>query len=131
MREITKIVVHHTGTPQKTTVESIRRYHTAILGWRDIGYHYLIQRGGCLRMGRPEEMIGAHVRGMNSYSIGVAVIGNFEEVKPSCAALKQLDLLLQDLSYRHPRATIRTHGELAKTLCPGRYLQEWIEEWRI
>lgn len=131
MREITEIVVHHTATPQSTSVESIRRHHTAVRGWRDIGYHYLIQPDGFLRMGRPEEMIGAHIKGMNRNSIGIAVIGDFREVEPEQAANEQLSILLEDLMYRYPHAKLFTHGEIATTECPGEKLQELVQAWRI
>lgn len=36
------IIVHHTGAEEKDTAQ-VRRYHLS-LGWRDIGYHYVIER---------------------------------------------------------------------------------------
>jgi hypothetical protein len=76
MREINRIIIHHTATAQETTVSSIRNYHMHNRGWRDIGYHYLIDGGGFVRLGRPERLSGAHCKGNNRDSIGVAVIGD-------------------------------------------------------
>jgi len=136
MREIKRIVVHHTGR-EKGTAESIRSYHVDVLGWRDIGYHYIIEKDGKLRLGRPDEMIGAHVKGKNRDSIGVAVMGNYEDYEfvfmgyfmasPQARALYSI---LKDLAHRYPDAEVVTHGELAETLCPGQNVQAWIDKWR-
>lgn len=130
MREINRIVIHHTATSSSATVESIRRYHTAVRGWRDIGYHYLIDGDGQIRLGRPEWIQGAHVRGHNRDSIGVAVIGNFEQVSFELAQEDSLEVLLLDLLYRYPKAKVLCHSDLANTLCPGVSLSEWVIAWR-
>ena len=131
MRKIDCIIVHHTATPSTATIESIRNYHVNVRGWRDIGYHYLIQRDGVIRLGRPEEIIGAHCSGHNAVSIGVAVIGNFEEAISNgevAAQMRALECLLGDLVFRYPGACVVPHRKLAATLCPGRYLVGWLDE---
>lgn len=131
MREIKRIILHHTATPKTTTVESIRRHHTAVRGWSDVGYHYLIDGVGTIRLGRPEWRQGAHVRGHNGDSIGVVVIGNFHR-DPYELGIQEagLDSLLQDLLYRYPHAKVLGHCELANTFCPGGSLWTWLESWR-
>lgn len=74
MRTINEIILHCTDTPSDTTVDSIRAYHKSF-GWSDIGYHYLIASNGNCYYGRPVEKVGAHCKGHNKYSIGVAYIG--------------------------------------------------------
>jgi N-acetyl-anhydromuramyl-L-alanine amidase AmpD len=102
----------------------------SVRGWSDIGYHYLVQRDGVIRLGRPEWRIGAHVRGHNKESIGIAVIGNFEEtaigmeVEQQIHALRQL---LLDLLLRYPPSVVKGHRQYAATLCPGGHLSEWLE----
>ncbi len=132
MRAINRIVVHHTATPRTTTVESIRRHHTVVNGWSDVGYHYLIDGSGTIRFGRPEWRQGAHVRGHNGDSIGVAVIGNFHR-DPECLGIQEagLDSLLQDLLYRYPNAKVLGHCDLANTFCPGSSLRMWLNDWRF
>jgi len=136
MREINRIVVHHTATPTNTSVDSIRDYHMNNLGWRDIGYHYIIEVNGHLRLGRPDWMIGAHVKGKNSDSIGVAVIGNYQDInflwqgRWSTRQARTLHVVLTDLRQRYPDVDIVTHRELANTLCPGKNVQAWIDKWR-
>ena len=56
-------------------VAEIRRWHVQGNGWRDIGYHHVIGRGGEHATGRPETAIGAHVIGHNAGTIGICLIG--------------------------------------------------------
>lgn len=74
MRYIDEIILHCTDTPYETTVESIRKYHIS-QGWKDIGYHYLIDYKGVLHNGRRVSFPGAHCKGHNAHSIGIAYIG--------------------------------------------------------
>ena len=56
MRPISEIIVHCSATRPEwcastTTaakVAEIRRWHVSDRGWRDIGYHYVIDRNGVL-----------------------------------------------------------------------------------
>ena len=75
MRTITEIIIHCTATRPNAicTVESIRKYHRS-LGWRDIGYHYVIYPDGSVHAGRPVEQPGAHTEGHNAHSIGIAYV---------------------------------------------------------
>ena len=45
-------------------------------GWDGIGYHKVIKRSGKVENGHPEYWIGAHVKGKNSISLGVCLIGD-------------------------------------------------------
>jgi len=128
MREIKRIIVHHTATPQTTTVESIRGYHMNSLGWRDIGYHYLIAQD-MIRLGRPVHIQGAHCSGNNEDSIGVAVIGDYRYGKDDFDS-GTLAILLEDLCRQYPGVRIFGHKELANTLCPGEQIMDWLKAWR-
>ena len=66
MRKINKIIVHCTATQESKDVslDEVRRWHLN-RGWRDIGYHFLIQRDGTVEEGRPIEQSGAHTKGHN------------------------------------------------------------------
>ncbi|BCV21898.1 N-acetylmuramoyl-L-alanine amidase [Moorella sp. Hama-1] len=67
------IIIHHTGAEEKDA-EQVRRYHLS-LGWRDVGYNYIIERDGRVVAGRSLAIPGAHCRdaGMNFKSAGMAV----------------------------------------------------------
>ena len=102
MAKIEYLVVHHTATPLSTTVEELRRMHVDERGWKDIGYHWVVRvnsRGIALtEEGRPQDgddhlepwEYGAHVRGSNSMSLGIAVVGNFSEYPMAPIIQKEL-----------------------------------------
>ncbi|MGR8008757.1 FG-GAP-like repeat-containing protein [Streptomyces hypolithicus] len=60
-------------------------------GWKDIGYNFLVDKCGRIFEGREGgadlPVLGAHTYGFNSYSTGVALLGNFETAKPTQPAL--------------------------------------------
>ncbi|MFG2120445.1 peptidoglycan recognition protein [Streptomyces sp. NPDC048710] len=90
--------VHHTASGNNYTcsqapsvVRSIYRYHVKSMGWRDIGYNFLVDKCGSIYEGRAggvaKAVMGAHTLGFNSNSMGIAVIGTYSSTKPSAAAV--------------------------------------------
>ena len=80
MRDITDIVIHCSATaPSKDIgVKEIDAMHKA-RGWSGIGYHAVIRRNGQIETGRPLEKVGAHVKGHNTNSIGICMVGGVME----------------------------------------------------
>jgi len=123
----THIIVHHTGAEEKDAAQ-VRRYHLS-LGWRDIGYHYVIERDGRVVPGRSLDLPGAHCKaaGMNFKGIGVAVLGNLNNHPPLPPQVVSLESLVLDLRERFgiPAANVLGHREVpgAATDCPGRFLE--------
>ncbi len=139
--------VHHTaGTNSYSKAEAddivrgIYEYHTKANGWSDIGYNFLIDRYGRIYEGRAggikEPIIGAHAAGFNTYSSGVALMGNFTSTSPTKAARRALKKLLAwKLDVHHVRPTGRArmtsggetvrlhrisgHRDVNATACPG------------
>ena len=105
-------------------VDDIRRWHVDGRGWRDIGYHFVVERvnGEFFAIaGRPLYMAGAHTRGRNTTHIGVALVGDFSEAalpqgQAACAArliaglCSVTGLTADDVSF---------HRDHASTQCPG------------
>ncbi len=77
MRKINKIIIHCTATPEgrDVTTKDLRRWHVEERGWSDIGYHFFIDLRGNVHECRPIERTGAHTKGHNWDSIGVAYAG--------------------------------------------------------
>ncbi len=96
MREINKLIVHCSATPndREVSVDEIRSWHKE-RGWSDIGYHYVISRQGQILCGRPVGVIGAHCQGHNNDSIGVCLIGDDEFNDVQIKALKNLYAMLK------------------------------------
>ena len=79
MRNIKQIVIHCSATypHQDYGVDEIREMHLK-RGFNDVGYHYIIKKDGTIEKGRDVQIMGAHVRGYNSNSIGVCYIGGYK-----------------------------------------------------
>jgi len=133
MGRVTRITVHHDGMPPVTLrsehdvtrrIESIRRSHLG-QGWADIGYHYIIDPMGNVWQGRPRSLQGAHVKYNNENNLGVLVLGNFMEQRPTPQALAALDgFVASNMRFFNvPLDRVHTHRELRPTACPGTYLQ--------
>jgi hypothetical protein len=166
-----KLVVHHTVTPNDdpdpaSTVRAIYAYHTRQNGWNDIGYNFLVDAAGRIYEGRyarpygPGEtptgedtegrgVVGAHARGFNPGSVGVALLGEFSGgAQPTGAAV---DALVGLLSWKADRHGINPHGsdpytrsdgsqvafpnlaghrDVGQTACPGDRLYERLPEIR-
>lgn len=143
MRKITKIIVHCSATREGKdySVETIRRWHLK-RGWRDIGYHFVIQNDeeATINEGRPIEQTGAHTKGENYCSIGICYIGGVEatrnekgewEAKDTRteAQKKSLEELLCSLKLQYPLAKIYGHRDFSTKACPSfdaRSEYEWI-----
>lgn len=124
MREITSIILHHTATDAKyaDNINVIRQWHMD-KGWQDVGYHFHIGRK--LAIGRPINNIGAHCRGRNTYSVGIALHG-LEYFKESqfmeLGKLLNMLFALFDLDKRN----VHLHKDvgLTPTLCPSYTLEQ-------
>jgi N-acetylmuramoyl-L-alanine amidase CwlA len=116
------IVIHHTASTAKETVEQIHNFHINNNGWAGIGYHFYIRKDGTIYRGRPEEYIGAHCENYNSVSLGICCEGNFEIEKPTDNQLKSLSELLQHLKQKYGNVQVVGHRDLNATACPGKNL---------
>jgi hypothetical protein len=138
---------HHAAGYSATTrsegiqqLKAIQDLHQDIRGWSDIGYQFVIDRGGRLYQGRPflnnatslEDLpvfaMGAHVGGANTGNIGVSMLGCYhppeggtctQEITPE--ALDTYTTLFAFLSERYGVAPtqIRGHRDFSSTACPG------------
>lgn len=126
MRTITEIIVHSTATPKgmNVTAQDIDRWHRQ-RGFDCIGYHYVILRNGQIERGRSIDQAGAHCKGHNLNTIGVAYVGGLNASKQSAdtrtgAQQIALHVLLRDLVKKYP--TIRKisgHRDYCNTACPS------------
>jgi N-acetylmuramoyl-L-alanine amidase len=134
---INLIVVHCSATKPSMDVgaEEIKQWHTLPKpkgkGWRDIGYHYIIKRDGTIEKGREDNVSGAHVRGHNTGSLGVCLVGGIDNSgKPDSNFTRSqyaaLERLLTDLSeaYGNPRITGHRMLDSGKP-CPSFDIESW------
>ena len=78
-RNITLLVIHCTATRGDVdfTQKDLLRCHKA-RGMQQIGYHFYIRKDGFIWSTRPMEMIGAHAKGYNVNSLGIAYEGGLD-----------------------------------------------------
>jgi len=121
------VVIHHSAFSQKDApkqFERIDQFHRE-KGWDCIGYHFLIEADGEVRAGTPAAEEGAHCKqeNMNRVSLGICLVGNFDEENPTEAQLRALTALLLDLEIE--RGNIFFHREFADyKSCPGKNLEK-------
>lgn len=127
-RPIDTIVIHHSATPRgrHVSVDEIREWHLE-RGFSDIGYHEVILIDGTIAAGRNIDTPGAHVKGRNSTSIGICLIGDGRDGFESeqWAALKSL---VRYYKIMIPYAKIVGHRDLAATICPGFDVKAWHDK---
>jgi len=126
----THIVIHHAQIDSGNS-DYYKFLHKGIFGWDDVGYHYIIGNGiaelsidGYIEEGRNIQFQGAHVKGHNSYTIGICLTGNFDNYSPTENQIKSLTKLVTELmaKYDIPKENIVGHSDfedVSKT-CPGK-----------
>lgn len=140
MRSINEIIVHCSATrpdwlssmSPAAQVEEIRRWHRE-RGWKDIGYHYVVARNGAVLPGRPIEQVGAHVKGHNTGTIGVCLIGGHgsaetDQFLDNFTREQELALrsLISELRRRYPAIEkVSGHNQYAAKACPGFNVPLW------
>ena len=74
-------------------------YHRNTNGWDDIGYNFVVDKYGEIWEGRAggidKAVIGAHARGFNSESIGIANLGTNTSVQATSASLSAMARLIR------------------------------------
>jgi hypothetical protein len=124
------IVVHHSATLVGSAA-SFHRGHQR-RGWEGLGYHFVIGNGSETRDGMVEvgyrwtrQLTGAHVGGDNNIGkIGICLVGNFDNERPSAKQLASLAKLVRYLQTRHgvPSWRVVGHRDVVAagyTHCPG------------
>ncbi|MFJ6725573.1 peptidoglycan recognition protein [Streptomyces sp. NPDC091281] len=97
-KKVKAAFVHHSATGNSYTcaqapsvIRGIYRYHVKSMGWRDLGYNFVVDKCGKIYEGRAggvaKPVLGAHTLGFNTDSMGIAVLGTFTSKKPSAAAV--------------------------------------------
>lgn len=138
MNGVNRITIHHDGTNSSglrgqaavaRRIESIRAYHRSRGNdWVDIGYHYIIDPEGRVWEGRPISIEGAHVKTTNEHNLGIMLLGNFDQHRPTSSQTATLNGFVREQMMRYRVSTNRlyTHQELKSTACPGRNLQSYM-----
>lgn len=96
--KIKAVVVHHTAESNAYTcadgpavVRGIYAYHVQQLGWKDLGYNFLVDKCGKIYEGRKggidRPVLGAHAYGFNTETTGISVLGTYTDAAPPQTAM--------------------------------------------
>lgn len=121
MRAWKQIIVHCSDTPngRNVTKEDIERWHVRDNGWRDIGYHAVVEIDGTVVKGRNESMPGAHCKGHNTTALGICLVGRDK------FTIEQFEGLYEQVrewmvKYHIPITSVRCHYEYSDSkTCPN------------
>jgi len=133
------ITVHHSalsatdGTAQDQAARDVRTVQNGHMGasraYGDVGYHFLIDAGGRVWQGRELRWQGAHAGGSNNEgNIGICLLGDFDKIRPTRAALISLKQLVSELHRVTdvPYGGVRGHKAWKSTNCPGKHLEPHV-----
>ena len=156
--ELKAAVLHHTAGTNAygpgdvpALLRGIQAYHMDANGWDDIAYNFLVDKFGRTWEGRAggvtNAVVGAHARGFNTGTFGVSMLGNYDQVGSTGAALEAVvqvmawKFAVHDVDPRYPTwiqagsgspvyppgtwipaQRIFSHRDVGQTACPGGYL---------
>ena len=117
------VVIHHSanyGADDIDTLLYIQDRHRSERGWADVAYHFFVGKTGTLYEGRALNVRGTHVAGHNTGSVGVCLLGNYEEQTPPLEQLASALLLVDWLAHTLALTHLAGHFEFnSDTVCPG------------
>ena len=148
------VVVHHTAgsnsydkADSKAIVRATQAYHVKGRGWCDIGYNFLVDKYGQIfegRRGGVDRAVRAAHSGnlaVNTYTMGVSMMGNYDVTRPSAALKAAMVKLIGwrlGTNYLPAKGTyklggltlnmIAGHRNVISTECPGRYGYAWLSD---
>jgi N-acetylmuramoyl-L-alanine amidase len=128
------IVIHHTAGPANQTARQIAQYHigpnhVCSDGCPGILYHYVINRFGTIYHVNNLENLVWHAAPMNTRSIGVVLIGNFDRIQPTEAQIDSVKFLVAHLRKRLGSLKAIGHREACNGCksCPGQNMYTVVE----
>ena len=130
MRELNRIILHCTATRagEQINVKQIDKWHRD-RGWSEIGYHYVLYADGTIATGRDIRKKGAHVKGHNHDSVGVAYVGGVDSnLVPQDTMTMQQEMaflhLVNSLRVVFGDMSVHGHNEFSSKACPSFNVQE-------
>jgi len=127
------IVIHHSATSQGSAA-GMDVYHRKQRHMENgLAYHFVIGNGkgmpdGGISVGNrwTRQLHGGHLssNALNEVSIGICLVGHFDQTRPTAKQLRSLQALIASLRKRCrlPASSVKTHQEIntVYTRCPGK-----------
>ena len=132
------IVIHCTATKtsamDSVTAADVDRWQKA-RGWNGIGYHFVIEADGNIAPGRQINERGAHVRGFNDKSLGIALVGGLDDNGKPCSNYRPAQMVslsnhLAHLRGIYPFAEVLGHRDLSPDIDGDGVVErhEWLKD---
>ncbi len=124
------VAIHHSYPILRDsgTMLDIQKLHMDGQKWADIAYHYGIDGKGTIYAGRDIHVRGASVAGHNTGTIGVVVIGDFQQESPAGVQLDALQALINWLKAVYHLTHLAGHYEFnPETVCPGMHMRPYLD----
>ena len=131
MRQINEIIIHCADTKEGKDLKAadIKSWHTSKPpqgnGWKDIGYHYVVDLDGTIEQGRPLDQVGAHTKDHNAKTIGICYVGgrdangNVKDTRTD-AQVAAMRRLVKSLKIVFPTIVkVSGHRDYAAKACPS------------
>ena len=120
MRSIDYIVLHCTATSKSAKVSSIQKYWKERLGWKNPGYHFIVEQDGNIKQLQDLDKPTNGVRGYNSNSIHISYIGGKQVDDRTPEQEIALEAIVKVLHAMFPKAKIQGHRDFpgVKKSCP-------------
>jgi len=136
-----KLILHHTENPpgkaiageisreeQSKIVEMIDKSHKNYRGWKNgLGYHVMVFPDGNEWYADrwAKQLSGAHTKGENSDSVGVALYGNYDIDDITDEQILSVSLIWVALEKHLNRALdLKCHRDFSKKSCPGKNINK-------
>lgn len=137
-----EVVLHHTAFPmakiaggrtlaaESAHMREMQRWHFG-RKFCDLGYHFVVSPSGRVFLGRPIDRMGAHVLNANQGTIGISLMGNFQEEQPTQAALASIAFVRGQLIPGGLKLPLKGHRDYPgheTNECPGRHLYAYTKQ---
>jgi N-acetylmuramoyl-L-alanine amidase len=121
LKDLTTVIIHHSGGPRAQTFEAIQRHHIVSNGWQACGYHVVIDERGEIYRGRQLPKQGAHCPGMNHLALGICLVGDNTKTDHRWLPVQvsALRRYLHALDVVVPGLQLIGHRDAKATACPG------------
>lgn len=117
---IEQLVLHHAAGPERQTPEQIARFHVDVRGWPGVAYHYLIAVDGTAFKCWAATTVTYCVKGENTKSLCVCLIGNRSVVAPPAGQWGAAVELFRQLREAYGGLVLGHNEALpGHTECPG------------
>lgn len=136
---VSRVIISHTSTQNCTTkamcifrTRFIQTFNIESRSYDDIRYNFLVGGDGNVYVGRGWNKVGAHTKGFNDHSLGIAFIGTFNKYVPPDVQLNATKWLLEQgvrLNKIVPDYKIYGSRQMDFSDSPGEMLFKMIQTW--